>query len=465
MKKQFVFILILFSISLRGEIIILKNGQKYEGKIINQTKERVQLQLKDGRVLILDKKEIQKIQYSAEEIQKQDEEQRRLEELKKREEEQRKLEELKKQEERRRKLEEIKKKEEQLRLEELKKQEEKKIRESIFQRKEILAFFGIGVSEIRLPIEKIENLSLRIRSLTSSLVFGYTNNTLVSNISDGSSAGAQLKVEYRYNNWIFGLESINLNIQLKTNINYLGQYSLNFGTPLFSTFFSNSLFSSEIGKYDVLDLYTKYFFYKFKPFSIMSSYLAVPFGFSNFNFDISYVYSEKDLQLIYNSFVFNRITLNDTTTVFTGIALENHFKNRIKWEAQIVYHYGEIQYTNNKFIVEQFLFSIPIPSLLKQIDSFYKGIQSGFVFTNQIEMDMNENWIFFVNLTILEMQSMITKITTEGFGTNFQSNLRDISILNIFLNIFFTNNLQSSDKKFIEKNQFISFGFKYRWIL
>ncbi|MCS7204321.1 MAG: hypothetical protein NZ853_01340 [Leptospiraceae bacterium] len=42
----------------------MKNGKVYEGKIINQSREKIQVELDNKQVLVLDKKDIKRIRYT-----------------------------------------------------------------------------------------------------------------------------------------------------------------------------------------------------------------------------------------------------------------------------------------------------------------------------------------------------------------------------------------------------------------
>lgn len=111
---------------LLSDTVHLKNGKKIQGKIVNQSKTEIQINI-DGKIEIIEKKNIKKIQFEDLEVikRKQEEERKRLEELK-RQEEQKRQEELKrKQEEERKRVEKLK------HQEELKRKQEKEQKEKI----------------------------------------------------------------------------------------------------------------------------------------------------------------------------------------------------------------------------------------------------------------------------------------------------------------------------------------------
>ncbi len=115
-----VFFLIFYFIflwKLTGDTVILKNGRIIEGKIFNQTREKVFIRLNNGKEEIIDKNQIAKITFESLK-------QKRLEEERKRQEELRKIEEQKRLEEERKRQEELRKIEERKRLEAIKQRKE-----------------------------------------------------------------------------------------------------------------------------------------------------------------------------------------------------------------------------------------------------------------------------------------------------------------------------------------------------
>jgi len=107
-------IIFLLSWNLFSDTIYLKDGKVIEGKIINQTRTNIQIQLEDQKIITLDKERIERIFFGP--TQNEIEEQKRQEELKrKQQEEQKRLEQQKREEEIKRKQEEIKQQQEALR--------------------------------------------------------------------------------------------------------------------------------------------------------------------------------------------------------------------------------------------------------------------------------------------------------------------------------------------------------------
>jgi hypothetical protein len=99
-------IIFLLSWNLFADTIYLKDGKVIEGKIINQTRTNIQIQLEDQKIITLNKERIERILFGP--TQNEIEEQKRQEELKrKQQEEQKRLEQQKREEEIKRKQEEL----------------------------------------------------------------------------------------------------------------------------------------------------------------------------------------------------------------------------------------------------------------------------------------------------------------------------------------------------------------------
>jgi len=108
LSKKIFFLFFIASFSqLFADIVYLKNGKKIEGKIVNQSRTQIQIDV-NGKLELIDKQNINKIEF------KNLEERKKQEELKRQQEEERKKqEELKRQqEEERKKQEELKRKQE-----------------------------------------------------------------------------------------------------------------------------------------------------------------------------------------------------------------------------------------------------------------------------------------------------------------------------------------------------------------
>ncbi|MFN3604814.1 MAG: LA_0442/LA_0875 N-terminal domain-containing protein, partial [Leptonema sp. (in: bacteria)] len=180
MIQKFIVAFLSFTFSLYADTIILNNGKKYEGKVINQTREKVQMRLENGKEILINKNEIQKILFGPTE-----EDRRKLEEEKKR------LEEIKKKEEQQRKLEEEKRKAF------LKK-------EPILKRKDLYLSFGTGQSNSYLPLESLQNIFYQ-GAFLFSVLRGDNSFFLLSGIHHTIS-NLQGEAIYNQNNWSFGLK-------------------------------------------------------------------------------------------------------------------------------------------------------------------------------------------------------------------------------------------------------------------
>jgi sRNA-binding regulator protein Hfq len=100
-KIFFLFFIVSFS-QLFADIVYLKNGKKIEGKIVNQSRTQIQIDV-NGKLELIDKQNINKIEFENLEERKKQEELKRQQE-----EERKKQEELKRQQEEERKKQEIK---------------------------------------------------------------------------------------------------------------------------------------------------------------------------------------------------------------------------------------------------------------------------------------------------------------------------------------------------------------------
>jgi hypothetical protein len=98
-KLLYIFVVILIIQDLFADTVFLKNGKVIQGKIINQSQTKVEIQTEDGNRILLNKEEIRRIQFGPT--------QNEIELEKRRQEEQKKIE-----EQRRKQEEEIRRKQE-----------------------------------------------------------------------------------------------------------------------------------------------------------------------------------------------------------------------------------------------------------------------------------------------------------------------------------------------------------------
>ncbi|MFN3604853.1 MAG: LA_0442/LA_0875 N-terminal domain-containing protein [Leptonema sp. (in: bacteria)] len=480
-KKMFIFfVFVLITSLLYSDTIILKNGQKYEGKIINQTRERVQIRLENGKELVINKNDIQKIQFgpSAEEIKrKQEEERRKLEEQKKQEEERRKLEEQKKQEEERRKLEEQKKQEEERRkLEEQKKQEEERRKleeqkrkallqkEPLLKRRELLLYLGRGTSSAYLPLEGLWNLFSKSIGQTICILESPESLFPIINGIGRSTSNISLEMIYNENNWSFGWELIGFNsTPLTKNINY---YNFVQGEDYTRSPSQSYLYIEFPGGLKIPDsfyiytsLYGKYHFYKTK-FLYGNIYFSIPIGIMNHDFYLKtesssfrskYPFSPYSTQLSSISTQLN-IEPRDTNLLYSGIHLENIINDALKWKLQMNVYYGTFEYSINLFV---FGLGNPTNFIINPL-----GIQRGIGLINRFEKSIDNHFFIFVDLAYREIQFSVSTIKRDGYiniGVNTYTpfSLSSLSFLGTF-------GLVDKDKRFKEINRSLSFGVSYR---
>lgn len=272
---KYYFLAILFTTSLLADTIQLKNGNIIEGKILNQTRTKIQIQTEEGKVLLIDKSEVQRIKYgpTRKELEQKQEEQRRQEELrrkqeeerKKQEEEQRRQEELKrKQEEERKKQEEKQRRQEELKRkqeEERKKQEEE--RKNILKRNDLDIGLGVGSGKIYPFFLKPINMYNFARNIGSKLLPNNSNSDNDFAITKFKNNVAQGNIYFNYykNNWRFGLDIRSFDI--KNKISNLG------GTISQSSFYPwiSEIIYSEEPDYSMGHLWIMYDFYQFSLFN------------------------------------------------------------------------------------------------------------------------------------------------------------------------------------------------------
>lgn len=447
-------LLFIFNLSLYGDIITLKNGKKLEGKIINQTRERVQIQLENGNTIILDKSEIQKIQFGPtdKEIEKKrQEELRKLEEEKRRQEEIRQLEEEKKRKEELKKLEEKKRKE----------IEKQKIKEPLLKRKELIINYGIGLSNTHLPLEKIEsNFSQGI--YWGSLFLGSTYTLKYVSGIKKNTANSHLEFIYNVNDWSFGFSTTFFNLNpLVKNLSY---YEFRTGTDFqkvppqpFSEFEFSIKNEIKNEYYGINNLWGKYTFLKFNFLSNLF-FLSIPFGFydHSFNFEnryLSYVINEKSLlKEISNT---SKINSNnkDTYAIFTGIIIESQFQNNSKIRASIYLLGGSFSFIKDYLVIN---FSSDYNNIITNFSGQQKGVDASI----QYEKEIYEQISFFAQWNFNEFHSNIKKTKISAFFTsNAQFNFYDD------LGFLFDGFAEKKDKKIIEKNHFFTLGINYKFNL
>ena len=221
----FIIILILLTVRLFADTIILKDGRVLQGKIINQTQTRVEIQTEDGRRIVLNKEEIRRIQFGP--TNKEIEERKRQEELRKKQEEEKRLEELKRKEEERR-LEELKKQEQRR-----KQQEQTKVpKKPIIERNYLEIGYGIGPSYSIPSFIKVHNIFLFANNIGGNLV-GPPNGSPIYRIEENNfqknHINSHLYINYFYNNWSFGLDitTILFNELIESNRYTISQGNLN----------------------------------------------------------------------------------------------------------------------------------------------------------------------------------------------------------------------------------------------
>lgn len=447
-----------------ADIIILKNGKQYEGKIINQTREKIQIQLEEGKNLNIDKNEIQRVIYSptSEEMRKREEELRRLEEMKK--EERRRLEEIKKQEEEQRRLEEQKRLEKR-KLEELTKL--KQTKEPLLKNNKLVIDFGPVMSNNKLSFEKIQTDFNKL-IFFGSLLFGEGSHYVEMRGLKSFTSKADISVAfgYHYNQWMFQIESIDFSIKpLFRDVRY---YTLNkgesfepsIGIPrpyLNFSFTSSPIRNNTKTRYTVNQIYAKYLYDKYN-FGGIVSFFSVPIGFRNHILDINFVNYESEYSILdrKNSlFYINLIaTTGEADTIFSGFSLKNYIKKELSWEIDLFVYYGDCSYLGNHSMNNFF------NQTIINFDYRVRGRQRGQDFTNRFEKEIYKNTILFIKITYYEALSKITNFRPTGYEIDIlNKRFKDYSYISEILN---KNLLSGKEKTIIAIDKYVMIGIRYQ---
>lgn len=460
LKKSFLILCVLLFhlFQLNADTIILRNGQKIEGKIINQTREKVEIQKDDGSKVSIDKNNIIKIEFGP--TQKQIEENKRLE-----------LEQRKKEEERKRLEEEQRKKEEEL----LRKQIEERLKREQEEKK-------------RLEEERRRREEEKKRALVKSRPYEKRNGTEI-----GIGIGPAIITpsfftfyqNYFENIYIFKQSTIKFTYSKETNsqLSYIKYFYNDFELGL-----SISLF--ELDKSTFKDKIRSGAGYQ------REQYKNVLFGFIN---DIKYTrYSTANFWVMYNlnQFQFfnyktiwglqtnfsttqinikqNLITFFGYKNIFDAIDYSSNASNHVSLGPYIkVYLNSKNYYTFGllysggtvKFNINHFEFNNIETLYVKSSIDYYSNTINNVDFSGvYVYLErffiISDNLNFFIKYLYNENRfnskdfnkgRLINSLTVDD-GLSIRSNT-----------IFIPGSLQADKKRFIEKNQYFNVGISYRF--
>jgi hypothetical protein len=219
-KLLYIFVVILIIQDLFADTVFLKNGKVIQGKIINQSQTKIEVQTEDGNRILLNKEEIRRIQFGP--TQNEIELEKRRQEKQKQIEEQRR----KQEEEIRRKQEEEKRLEEERR----KQEERKKPKEPIIRRENLEIGYGLGPSYSIPSFVKINDIFLFAQYIGSLLIDTQPRQEYFNeeNRFKKYHSNGYFFISYYFNNWAIGLDttSILLNQSIETRKYGLSQGSL-----------------------------------------------------------------------------------------------------------------------------------------------------------------------------------------------------------------------------------------------
>jgi len=431
----FIIILILLTVRLFADTIILKDGRVFQGKIINQTQTRVEIQTEDGKSIILNKDDIRRIQFGP--TDKELEEKKRQEELRKKQEE--------------KSLEELKRKEEELKEDQRQKQQEQTIilKESIIERNYLEIGYGLGPSYSIPSFVKVHNIFLFTNNIGGNLVrppngspiYGIEENNFQKNHTN-----SHLYINYFYNNWSFGLDitSILFNELIDSNRDTIYQGNLNL-----------SLVQMNFDKdpeYSYSYLWIKYDWYRTN-YRNLYILLGIKGGIYSVYTQISYDKNLVDIFNFFQKYNFEKGNINslENDLLFLGPSVLINLSDSETLQFDINYINGNFKgnYKYQKFGAD-----------LVDVNLFYSGSVEGGSFELQYKKRIQGEVLFFTKYLFNELtyREFFLKRPRKNKGdaiviSNDQSQpVRYLPGGLIDLLSF------GQTKKAIEKNQSLSFG-------
>ncbi len=455
LKKIFKLLLfILYQFSLDADTIFLKNGQKIIGKIINQTRENVELQKEDGTKIVVNKENIQKIEFGP--SQKEIEDKKRLEEERRRKEEERKRfeeEQRRKEEERRRILEEQQKREEERRRaeeEKLKKEEEKKrtqIKVRPFEKRQGFEVgYGAGPAYVVPSFFKIYDsffnflfpfslsglfLSYNYESFSQQLFIRYYKNDFEAGFSVSS----------------FQIDSSNFKNKLRVGVGYQRNQYLSSIFP-----FSNNVSDAKNNYINIWLIYNLTYFHLFNNKTI--------FGVETNVYQIKLNTKQRFFTLTGGGSVIDFINFNSNNNKHLSIGplIKMYLNPKNYLSLNLLISSGGI-----KPKIEYQLFnSISTFNIINSFDVFIanisemksNGIYTSFQWNTSIYKDLN----FFVKYAFNENHYKINKINVENYRV-FSTSSTVESLVQSIPGFFLSRD--KKQRRVIEKNQYLNLGVVY----
>ncbi len=448
MLKRLLFTIIILTpcyTTVRSEIIILKSGERIEGKITNQSRTQVEILKQDGSKIIIDKDKIQRIQFGQtqqeieEERRKKEEEEKR----KKAEEDKRRLE-----EQRRRKEEEVKKRIE----EERRKEDEKKLiqirKEPIEKRHGLEVGYGEGPSYIVPSLFKLYDLFFYMFT-TGQFFFGSSNINKNSISYNYGSYNNQIYLRYLKDNIEIGY-SIAL-FELNTK-NFKNIYKLESRNVLFVPGYNKLSSDSE---YSISQLW---FIYNIMDFSIFN-YKAI-LGIQSNIYGVNTI-----LQQNINYFKSNLteissqdIKTNENQFLSIGPNISIKIKSDSEFILSALISKGKMKPEFNYYTINLSNFGISSFNYISL--KFTENIGStGIYYKIGWNYEIYKQYRLFIEYLYNENQYKLENITANVFDSSPGPNSPPPILPPFIIDIFTIGQKRIA----IEKNQYLNIGISYRF--
>jgi hypothetical protein len=446
-KLLYIFVVILIIQDLFADTVFLKNGKVIQGKIINQSQTKVEIQTEDGNRILLNKEEIRRIQFGPT--------QNEIELEKRRQEEQKKIEEQRRKQEeeiRRKQEEEIRRKqEEEKRLEEERRRQEerKKPKEPIIRRENLEIGYGLGPSYSIPSFVKINDIFLFAKYIGSLLVDTQPRQEYFNeeNRFKKYHSNTYFFISYYFNNWAIGLDITFILLNQSIEARKYGLSHGSFFFPLISAEFQ------EEPEYSYSRLWFKYDGYRFN-LNNKTTILGIKGGFYTVYTNLRITKISDDL--FNDKLNFTTIYSRENGFLFLGPSLTVKFS--LKEELQI--DFGLInggfkgKYDNLEL---EFNKSVGLWDRYNSVNISYSGKGSGEYFSLQYNQNIYEHWFFFARYFISELVGNNTKNEAIASSSNVNRSIT------FFTGPFYDLITFGQKKTIIEKNQSISVGIGYNF--
>ncbi|MCS7205592.1 MAG: hypothetical protein NZ853_07835 [Leptospiraceae bacterium] len=483
-------LILLFPLSLFGDVIYLRDGRVIKGQISRQTINQVEIITQDNRVLVIQKRDIQKILYVSEE------ELRRIEEKKRQEREKaeklkRQLEELKRKEEQRRIEEEQRRKEELEKLEQEREkaiQEIQKIEEEIqkpetevieeLQKKSrhISVFGGLGLGTSNIPLNQVYNYINYFKSYLT-ITGNYDPNALIvmrelPNWNWSGDGFFGLRYRYQFIEFDFFLKTFYQNVNPKLyaipnrNLLNVNLYELLSETRYQQKQYQN-LFSNFSFRYYTFDLFSLFWNYIFPYFEV--GYVSREFTYSTaLNYDL--VAAEL---ITLNNFSVSRLVStnqqNNQKLRNQGIYLTVPFRFLKIFTSDFLFEFHYVFSGNSNMkqsVIERNINNLQVKDTLLLNSNYtgsYRGSFVSFVWQNEIPSKSDNKRYVFFRISKLEYLSKFKNINAVSLIIRDKFSVSFINEILLIPYNLLDRNLDIRDIK--ESYTIAELGFTYQYNL